>query len=183
MGPVFFEWIFGVAFRPGATFERAREHLRFGYWWIFLTVVTLESVVGTYGVHGYGTDLWVDGALFMMLQMLILFDIQALMLMGAARLTANWQLSWIDAHKFTGLLWSIMVIEDTATFYHGLHGMEQVTLWAGAFFSLWYVVVMFIGLRRFAGLTPIKALLMTLLAGVVWRGGILAIIWSQAVSR
>lgn len=182
MGPVFFEWILGVAFRPGATFDRAREHLRFGYWWIFLTVVLLESVVGTYGVNGYGIDLWLDGALFMALQSLILFDIQALMLMGAARFIANWQLSWIEAHKITGLVWSIIVIEDIATFYTGLKGLHQINLWAGVFFSLWYVVVMFIGLRRVSGQSAAKALLMTLLAGFVWRGGILAIIWSRTIS-
>lgn len=180
---MFFEWIFGVAFRPGATFERAREQLRFGYWWIILTVITLEAVVGTYGRGGFGTDLWLDGAIFVTMYDLILFDIQALMLMGAARLTTGWQLSWIEAHKFSGLLWSIILIEDLVTFYPALTGMDQISFWAGTFFSLWYVVAMWIGLRRGAGLSAGRALLMTLLAGVTWRGGILALTFWSLISK
>lgn len=180
---MFFEWVFGVAFRPGATFDRSRESLRFGYWWIFLTVVTLESVIATFSVNGYGVDLWVDGALFMALQSLILFDIQALMLMGAARLTAGWPLSWIESHKLTGLLWSIILLEDLATFYPALKGQDLVSLWAGGFFSLWYAVVMFIGIRRVSGLSAARSLLMTLLAGVTWRGGIFALAVWQVISK
>ncbi|MDF2628114.1 MAG: hypothetical protein K0R39_1945 [Symbiobacteriaceae bacterium] len=183
MGPVFFDWIMGVAFRPGATFERAREQLRFGYWWIILTVITLEAVIGIYGPAGYGVDLWADVALFVALQDMILYDIQALMLMGAARLVAGWQLSWFEAHKFSGLLWSIIVLEDIATFYPALVGLDQISLWTGAFFSLWYVFVMFVGLRRTADLSAARSLLITLLAGLVWRGGIFIWTWWPLISK
>jgi len=181
MGPVFFDWIMGVALRPGTTFERSRAELRFGYWWIVLTIISLESVVGIYRpVGGLGTENWPDAAFFIFMCDLVLFDVQALFLLGAGRLL-RWQLTWADATKLSGLVWSIIFLEDLFTFYPALKGLEQLEIWISAAFSLWCVIVMLIGIRKVSGLTLGKSLLVTLLAGLTWRGGVLALaFWAVA---
>lgn len=174
MGPVFFDWIMGVALRPGTTFERSREHLRFGYWWIVLAIISLEAVVGIYRpAVGLGTDNWPDIAFLVFMYDLVLFDLQALFLLGAGR-ALRWQLTWADATKLSGLVWSIIFLEDLFTFYPALKGLKQVEVWISAAFGLWYVIVMAIGIRKVSSLSPWKSLLVTLMAGVTWRGAILA---------
>lgn len=175
MGPVFFDWIMGVVLRPGTTFERSREHLRFGYWWIVLAIISLESVVGIFRpVGGLGTENWPDAAFFIAMYDLVLFDFQALLLLGAGRLL-HWPVTWPDATKLCGLVWSIIFLEDLFTFYPALKGLEQLEVWISALFSIWYVIVMLIGVRKLSGLSTGKSLLVTLLAGVTWRGGVLAL--------
>ncbi|HWI53540.1 MAG TPA: hypothetical protein VNT01_15465 [Symbiobacteriaceae bacterium] len=178
---MFFDWIMGVALRPGTTFERSREQLRFGYWWIVLAVISLEAVVGIYRpVNGLGTENWPDAAFWVLMYDLVLFDVQALFLLGAGRLL-RWQLTWADATKLCGLVWSVIFLEDLFNFYPALKGLEQLEVYISAVFSLWYVIVMLIGIRKVSGLTMGKSLLVTLMAGVTWRGGVLALaFWAIA---
>lgn len=42
---MYLSWVNGILFRPAATFEWSRDHVRFGYWWIVLSVMTLNAVV------------------------------------------------------------------------------------------------------------------------------------------
>ncbi|HWH70877.1 MAG TPA: hypothetical protein VNT26_15925 [Candidatus Sulfotelmatobacter sp.] len=170
----------GVALRPGTTFVRSREQLRFGYWWIVLTVMMLETVITVFHPKfGVGAEAWVDAAFFMAMQDLILFDIQALMLLGSGRLL-RWQVTWPDATKFSGLLWSIILLEDLVTFYPAMKGYDLIEFSISAVFAVWYVAVMAIGVRRYSGLNSGKSLLLALLAGLTWRG---AIFWLTLYTR
>ncbi|HYF93187.1 MAG TPA: hypothetical protein VD969_13235 [Symbiobacteriaceae bacterium] len=172
---MFFDWIMGVALRPRVTFERSREHLRFGYWWIVLTVMSLDAVMGIFHPESvFGREAWVDATLFVVMFDLFIFDLQALMLLGAGRVL-GWSLTWPQAVKFCGLLWSINVLEDLFVFYPSLKAIAQIELWTMGFFSIWYVIVMAIGVRRISGLSGWKTLVVTLLAGATWRTAFFAL--------
>lgn len=180
---MFFDWIMGVALRPGDTYEKSRQHLRFGYWWIVLTAMTLESVMAIFRAkNGLGTEDWANSALTVSMMLLIMFDVQALMLLGAGRLL-QWPVTWAEATKFCGLLWSILVLEDLFTFYPALKGFDYVEVWISAAFSLWYVGVMAIGVLRVSGLNAWRSLLVTALAGVTWRATIWALNYYSLVSQ
>lgn len=175
------DWILSVALRPGATFEYARQHLRFGYWWIVLTVMTMEMVMliyapipgGSTTSAGTGDLIFVYGVWF-----LLLFDLQALLLLGAARLF-RWQLSWADALKYMGLSWAVLFFEDAVGFYPMIKGMHMETLWLTIPFILWYFVVLTVGVRRVSGLSPVRALAVALLAAGPWRIGLFVVNWME----
>lgn len=172
------EWVTGVLFRPGETFHRAQHELRFGYWWIVLCVFTLEAVAAIYSPYS-SPDPWLDTRtilLFVATFLIILFDIQALLLLGAARIF-GWQLSWPDALKYIGLVWSLALAEDIVTFYPALTGHRMLVLWVGLPFFLWYLTALSAGIRRITGFSWARAWAISLSASILWRGALLYLTW------
>jgi hypothetical protein len=177
MGPVFFDWVMGVVFRPSSTFERSRTQLRFGYWWIVLCVMTLDCVLSIFHPRvGTGVDAWSITVWSVILQDLVLFDIQGLLLLGVGRLQ-GWKATWPEVVKLTGLLWSFLLLSDLAVFYPGLKDMTTVELALTALFGAWYVIAAIIGIRKVAGLPFWRALLTGLVACGLWQGGTFALFW------
>jgi hypothetical protein len=176
---VFLEWVAGVLFRPAATFERARQNLRFGYYWILLSVFTLEIVGEIYSPPIGPSEPPVaatDVALWVALILMIRFDLQALLLLGAAR-AFGWRISWAEALKYIGLAWSVLLVEDIATFYLALKGYYTPLMWLGIPFFLWYLISLSAGVRRLSALPWWEAALLTLLASVPWRAAEFWLTW------
>lgn len=167
---MFIEWVIGVLFRPAATFERAKEHLRFGYWWILLSVFTLEIVTELYRPLLANEPAVSPGDLifFLLVVLMLLFDLQGLLLWGAAR-AFEWRLRWGDALKYVGLSWSVLLVEDIVTFYPALTGQSLLVLLLGLPFALWHLIILAIGIRQVTGLTRAKAWLMAIMATLPWR--------------
>lgn len=177
---MFIEWVAGVLFRPSATFEHARQHLRFGYWWIILSVFTLETVASLYmpatePVTAVPTDVFV---MFMAFYTLFIFDIHALLLRGAAW-ALGWKLLWSDALKYTGLSWSVILLEDIVTFYPMLKGQVAIVLWAGLPFMLWHLISLTSGVKRLTGYAVWRAALVAAVATIPWRAVIFWLNWQQ----
>jgi hypothetical protein len=182
MGPVFFDWVMGVLFRPSGTFERSRTQLRFGYWWIVLCVMTLDCVLTIFHPRvGTGIDNWSITVWSVILQDLVLFDVQALLLLGAGRLL-GWKASWPEVVKLTGLLWSFLLLGDLVSFYPSLKDLTTVELSLTAFFGAWYVIAAAIGIRKVAGLSVWRSFLLALTACGVWQGGLFALSWYALTS-
>ena len=175
---MFLEWVAGVLFRPGATYERAREHLRFGYWWILLSVLTLESVVQIYSpARPAQSEISPEDLIFWTAAyLLIRFDIQGLLLMGAAR-TLQWRISWAEALKYVGLSWAVLLAEDIVTYYPALKGYDSVILWAGIPFFAWYVIALTAGLKRTTSLPLWKVLVIAGTASLPWRAFEFWLMW------
>lgn len=174
---MFLEWVLGVLFRPAATFQRAQQHLRFGYWWILLSVFTIEAVAGIYGPKPDGRD--VDSGLLLLalaIELLILFDIQALFLMAAGRAFA-WRVSWPDSLKIVGLLWSFDLVASIATFLPALKGQYHFILWAMFPFWLWSLIALAAGVKRLTGLPAWKAILLAAMASVPYQAIIVWLYW------
>ncbi|MDB4896300.1 MAG: hypothetical protein JWN15_2562 [Firmicutes bacterium] len=178
---MFLEWVAGVLFRPGATFERARKELRFGYWWIVLSVMMLEAVMQVYSpVRAGQADATPADLIFVTAAYLLLrFDIQGLLLMGVAR-AFQWQLSWSESLKYIGLGWAVLMAEDIATFYPALKGYDNIILWASIPFFAWYLISLTAGLKRITAWPLWKVLLIATLATVPWRAAEFWLTW-QAI--
>lgn len=179
----FADWVLGVLFRPAATFEYARQNLRFGYWWILLSVLTIETVTAIYSppLPG-GPSLSVEDTVFtMFIWLLLLFAVQALLLMVAARVF-GWQLPWMEALKYTGLLWSIVLVEDLFAFYPALTGNHRVTAMIALPFIAWYVWALAMGIKRLTGLSTPRALVTSAMATLPFRLGLLWLYWSDVTT-
>lgn len=164
---MFLQWVFGMLFRPGDTYLRAREQLRFGYWWIVLSVFTLESIFEVYRVNpplplGISAS---EAVLNVIIVLLIYFDLQAVCLLGSARVF-GWQITWAEAVKYAGLGWSFFLIQDLAFFSFNVRGDFDFLIWAGLPFSLWYLIALTAGIRRLANLTTLRALMVATVAFV-----------------
>lgn len=109
----------------------------------------------------------------MTLALLILLDIQALLLLGAARLF-RWRLTWPEALKYMGMAWSVHLLESLITFPLAVKGQTMALLWIGLPFFIWYMVALTAGVIRLAGLSLGRALLLSLAATVPWQ---IAIYW------
>lgn len=175
---MFVEWVAGVLFRPGATFERARQHLRFGYWWILLSVLTLETVMALYSPMRPGQpDVTPEDLIFVTAAyLLVRFDLQGLLLLGAAR-AFQWQISWSESLKYIGLGWAVLLAEDIATFYPALKGYDSIILWASVPFFAWYVMSLAAGLKRVTTLPLWKVLVIVTVASVPWRAAEFWLTW------
>jgi len=168
------DWIIGIALRPSSTYQKAESEMRFGYWWIVIGVCSLEVVMGLYSPSiRLNPAFDANSVVFLTLAyLIILFDIQALLLLGAGRIF-GWQVSWVNALKVIGLSWSVIFVEDLITFYPSLKGLDQTTLWIGLPMFIWYLVVLSIGVRTLSGLSFQRSALLVALASIPWRGGLL----------
>ncbi len=176
---MFLEWVFGTLFHPAATFERARTQLRFGYWWILLCEFTLETVIALYSPVGrekfaHHMDLLV---LLMLFQLFLLLDIQALFLMGAARLF-GWKLTWTESLKYIGLAWSVELLESVVLFYPAVKGYDPVVFWTNVGFLVWHYLILMLGVRRLSGFPVWRAALLTAIATVPWQGYVIWVNWT-----
>lgn len=172
------DWILGALFKPVTTFVRSQTEMRLSYWWILISVFTLEVVAAIYGPKDSGVvrvDPFVTG-LYTVTFIMVLFDVQALLLMGGARLFA-WRLPWIEALKYTGLSWSVLFFEDVLTFYFMLKGDHTLVLAAALPMFVWLAITLSVGVRAISGLTWIKSISIALLATAPWRGGVLWLYW------
>jgi hypothetical protein len=176
MDCVIWDWVFGILTRPGDTFHRAEEEMRFGYWWILLSVFTLETVMMVFGAPADLRSESLDLIPMDLLWLLILFDLQVLFAMAAAR-AFRWQLTWRAGVKFIGLVWAVLLAEDLVTFYPSLANMEHLVRWLSIPFVLWYLVVTAAGARRLSGISTGKAILFALMAAGPWRLGLYAMYW------
>lgn len=166
---MFTEWIAGMLLRPGATFLRAREELRFGYWWIVLSVMVLDTVATIFSSPDRA-ELIANLDLTIMTCvgfLLIAFDLQALFVMGAGRLV-GWPVSWADALKYTGLLWAFLFLDEIITFYPALKNYEAYSTAGSALVLVWYAVSVTIGIRRLTGVSVWRGLLFTFVSAWPW---------------
>jgi hypothetical protein len=170
------DWVIGVLTRPGDTFDRAQQEIRFGYWWILLSVFTLETVMMVFLLPPDLNVATADVVVVHIAYLLILFDVQAAFVWAAARAFA-WQVPWGAAVKFTGLLWAVLLLEDMVTFYFTLAEKPLLSLWISTPFVVWYLLAAFVGLRRLSGMATGKALLLTLMAAAPWRLGLYLLSW------
>lgn len=169
----------GVLFRPAATFDWARQNLRFGYWWILICVFTLDIVTEIYSPALVGQPA-ISGsaiALMVILYLTLLFDLQAALFLGVSR-AFRWRISWPEALKYVGLAWSLLLIEDIFTFFPALKGWNMTALWISVPFLLWYLVAFTIGVKRLSGFSGWKAFLLVALATLPWQVGLFWLNWN-----
>lgn len=152
--------------------------MRFGYWWILLAVFTLEIVVAIFApVPAAQAPLDTHVlVLFSLTFLMVVFDIQALLLWISGR-SLGWAVTWQDSLKYTGITWSVLLVEDIVTFYWAVKGQNTVVLVLGFPFFIWYVAALAIGVRAVSGCTGGRAFAIALLASVPWRAGLLWLYW------
>jgi len=162
---MFTNWVLGVMFRPGATFLKARKHLRGDYWWIFLSVATLETVILIFSSPNRDEymRLWDSVATFQLLFLLTLLSIQALSLLAAARMF-RWEMAWAEAMRYVGLSWSILLVEDIATFLPAIAGKEELGIRLSVLFVVWSILALGAGVRRITRMAWWQALLLATMA-------------------
>lgn len=162
---MFTDWVLGVIFRPGTTFLKARKHLRGDFWWIFLSVATLETVIGIFASPDRDEfiRMWDSVATFQVMFLLMLLSIQALSLLAAARMF-RWELPWSDAVKYVGLTWSVLLVEDIVTFIPAILGKDELGIRLSAGFVVWSIVALGAGVRRIARMPFWQALLLSAMA-------------------
>lgn len=171
------DWVLGAVFRPAATYEYARDHLRFGYWWIVLSVFTLEIVIGLYSPANRDFD---SGRvlLYGITMLMLLFDLYGLLLFGAGK-AFGWHLTWPEALKLIGLTWSVRFLEDVVIFYPTLRELHSVVLWASVPFTLWHLLSLTVGVRSAYRLPTWKALLIGLITILPLRLAEVWLYWSS----
>lgn len=173
------DWILGVLFRPRETFERSNTEMTFSYWWILLSVFTLEAVLVIYDPEVRQMvpkpptgDLIFNWMLFL----LTIFTVQSFCLLGAARLF-HWPISWPDAMKYTGLTWALYLVEDMVTFYPFLKQQYLLLFWVSIPFILWRIGLLAVGVKRVTGRSLGAALLIALLATLPWQAPLFYLSW------
>lgn len=169
------DWILGVLFRPGETFERARTEMTYSYWWILLSVLTLETVLIYYspGVKSMIPPPTAD--LVFLSQMIILsflFIAQVLCLFGFGRLL-GWALTMGEAMKYSALVWAVTLLEDLFAFYPFLKGQGLLVFYIAVAFALWRLIAQIVGVRRITDLPLGRAALLVFLANLPWQGWLL----------
>lgn len=166
--------------RPSSTYQKAATEMRFGYWWILIAVSTLEVVISLYSPALRRDPAFNANSVVILTlaYLMILFDLQALLLLGAGYLV-GWQIRWVDALKVIGLSWSVLFLEDIITFYPSLKGLDQTSLWMGLPMFIWYLVVLTLGVRALSGLSVNRSALLVAIASIPWRG---ALLWLYLIS-
>ncbi len=170
------DWIVGILLRPGETFERSRNEMTLSYWWILLSVFTIESVMVLYtpGMWGPPPTPPADAIIFTWIMWLMsIFTVQSLLFFGVARFF-GWALGWIDTVKFIGLTWVLFLVEDLVTFYPVLRQQDQLLFWVSLPFIVWRLAVMVAGVRRLAGFSTGRSLGLVLAATLPWQ---LPLLW------
>jgi hypothetical protein len=166
------DWILGVLFRPGETFERARTDMRFSYWWILLSVFTIETVLLLYGpeVQKMVPTPPADAvALYVLVVLSAVFMAQSICLFGLGRLF-GWAITMAEAMKYSALIWSITLLEDMVTFYSYIKDQRLLLFWVGVPFIIWRLVAQTAGVRRLTGMPLGRAALLVFLATLPWQG-------------
>jgi len=177
------EWISGTLFRPAATFERAQRELGMGFWWILLSVFTLEVVTVSFAPIASRSTPPIDTStlvLFQVTLVMLFFDFQSLLLWGGAR-ALGWALSWRDALMYVGLSWSLVFVLDVATFYPDLKGIESSPLWAGVPFLAWYLTSLSAGLRSVSKSSWSKSILLAVVVSLPWEAWFFWTYWNAWV--
>lgn len=173
------DWILGLLFRPGQTFVKAHREMRGAYWWILLSVYTVESVMLLFSssVRSMIPSPPVDLILYnLLIFFLLIFSAQTICLLGAGRFL-GWPIGLREAMKFTGLTWSLFLLEDLVTFYPYLKGQENLLFWLAIPFLLWRMAVQTIGVRQISGLPAVRSALIVLLATLPWQVPLLISSW------
>ncbi|MGE5674217.1 MAG: hypothetical protein ACM3XM_10045 [Mycobacterium leprae] len=154
--------------------------MRFGYWWILLTVFTLEVVSAIFAPPLAGDPALSWGFILTntVLILLVLFDLQSILLLGTARVF-GWRISWPEATKWIGLGWALFFIQDVVTFYPGLRGMNTLLLWTDIPFFIWYLISLTLGLRQVSGMPLRRSVLMVLIASVPWQAALFWLNWAS----
>lgn len=175
------DWILGVLFRPGKTFERASTEMTFSYWWILLSVFTLEAVMMMNDPAlrrmvptPSNADIIFNWAFFL----LLIFAFQSLCFFGAGRLF-GWALRWPEAMKYTGLTWALFLLEDMVTFYSFLREQRPLLFWVALPFIVWRIAVQTAGVRRLTGRSLGTALLIVLVGTLPWQLPLLYLSWTS----
>lgn len=174
--------ILGVLFRPGVTFERARSEKGASYWWILLSVISLEAVILAYSpavrnaIPSPPTDQVVLATVTLCLE---IFVTQVLCLFGVSHLL-GWKIPFRDAMKFTGLVWAVALVEDLVIFYPYMQDQTLLLFWIGIPFILWRMIAQTIGIRRTSGLSLGRSGLIVLLATLPWQIPLLYLNWAAA---
>jgi hypothetical protein len=155
--------IWGMIRRPAVTCDRARREMGGDFWFIILTVLSLQVVLFLHSPLAVerltlGQALVVAG-----IHYVLLVQVQALLLMGTARLF-GWRPSFMELVRLIGLAWSILLVETLLGFYPVLTGMQKLLFWGALPIDLWYVAVLSIGAWRWSGLTPWQAAAAVVLA-------------------
>lgn len=169
------DWILGVLFRPGETFERARTEMTFSYWWILLSVLTLESVLIYYSPDVQQMIPLPSIDTVVVSQMIVLstvFTTQVLFLFGVGRLF-GWMLSLGEAMKYSALVWAVTLLEDLLSFYPFLKDQKVLVFYIAVLFTLWRLVAQAAGLRRVTNMSLWRAALLVVLANLPWQGWVL----------
>lgn len=173
------DWILGVLFRPGETFERASTEMTTSYWWILLSVFTLEAILMVNDPmlqkvvpSPSNTDIILNWAIFL----LLIFHIQSLCFFGAGHLV-GWTHTWSDAMKYTGLTWGLFLVEDMVTFYSFLKEQHLLLFWVAIPFIVWRIAVQTAGVQRVTGRSLGSAFLIVLVATLPWQAPLLYLAW------
>ncbi|MFZ5825954.1 MAG: hypothetical protein ACOY94_16790 [Bacillota bacterium] len=175
------DWILGVLFRPGETFERARTEMTYSYWWILLSVFTIEAVmmvndpvIRRMVPTPSNADIIYNWAVFL----LLIFTFQGLCFFGAGRLF-GWAITWSEALKYTGLTWALFLLEDMVTFYPFLREQRTLLFWVSLPFIVWRIGVQTAGVRRLAGRPAGVALAIVLVGTLPWQLPLLYLSWTS----
>lgn len=173
------DWILGVVLRPGETFLRARDQVGGWYWWILLSVFTVEAVITLYSpavsrmVPSPSPE---DLLLSLATIQLALFWLQAICLLGVA-FFLGWRITLGEAMRYTGLTWALYLVEDLATFYPYLKEQYTLLFWLSVPFALWRMGALAAGVRELAGFSAGRAILTVLLATLPWQVPLLVMSW------
>ncbi|MFZ5817086.1 MAG: YIP1 family protein [Bacillota bacterium] len=176
------DWILGILFRPGETFERARTEMTLSYWWILLSVFTLEAVLilNHPQVGRMVPTPPADLILFNLgVFLLSVYATQVFCLFGVGWLF-GWRVSFADAMKFTALVWSLFLLEDMVTFYSYLKEQTVLLFWVSIPFLAWRLVAQSLGISRVSGMPLWKAALVVVLATLPWQAPLLYENWLAA---
>lgn len=152
------EWVWGVLRHPVRTYDLARREMGNDFWLIIGTVLSLYVVALLYGPQGpEGQQLsFGEAVLVAMIHFVLLVQIQALLLMGTARLF-GWRPPYDQALRLVGLAWSVLLIQTVLAFYPLLTGMTRLLFWASLPLDLWYVAIIAVGVWRWGAVSPWKA--------------------------
>jgi hypothetical protein len=155
--------------------------MRFSYWWILLTVFTIESVMTIYHpitrsqVPSVSADVVMSNLLSVLF---LIFSVQVFFLFGASN-ALGWKLAFADAVKYSGLTWTFFQVEDIVTFFPYLREMNLLIFWMAIPFLLWRIAAQAVGIRVVSGLSLPRSALICLAATLPWQLPLLYLNWTS----
>lgn len=174
------DWISGMLLRPGHTYKQAESEMRFSYWWILLTVVTIEAVMTIYhpSIRSAVPSVSAGSVVLSLVNLLFfIFSIQVFLLFGVSR-AFGWHLAFPAAVKFTGLTWTYFLVEDIVTFLPYLREQDALVFWISIPFLLWRIAAQAVGVRALSGLSLARSVLIALAATLPWQLPLLYLNWT-----
>jgi hypothetical protein len=159
------DWIWGIIRHPVRTYDLARQEMGNDFWLIIAAVLSLHVVTLLYGPHGPdGRKLAFNEAMLVaVMHLILLVQIQALLLMGTARVF-GWRPAYDQTLKIVGLAWSVLLVQTVLAFYPLLKGMTRLLLWASLPLDVWYAIVVTFGVWRWGDVPLWRAGAITALA-------------------